>query len=205
VTAERLFGEFGFEATSLRQITSVAGTNLAAVNYHFQSKHQLVIAVIRRRMEPITKQRFAMLAQLEAEHPNGPLPAEGVLNALLKPLLEIRASDEEDFQHLQRLIARIFMQPEDWLKEHFQPAIEETARRFFGAFQRAFPHHSAEDIQWGIHMMIGAAIHSLGAKSLMKSFPFNEVDMDDVEQNSSRMVRFFAAGMRAMAKEERTS
>ena len=36
--AEQLFAERGFAETSLRLITSKAGVNLAAVNYHFGSK-----------------------------------------------------------------------------------------------------------------------------------------------------------------------
>ena len=35
---EKLFIEVGYEATSLRQVTSRAIVNLAAVNYHFRSK-----------------------------------------------------------------------------------------------------------------------------------------------------------------------
>jgi AcrR family transcriptional regulator len=33
--AEELFMEHGYEATSLRALTSAADVNLAAVNYHF--------------------------------------------------------------------------------------------------------------------------------------------------------------------------
>jgi AcrR family transcriptional regulator len=36
--AEQLFASTGFADTSLRQITSMAQVNLAAVNYHFGSK-----------------------------------------------------------------------------------------------------------------------------------------------------------------------
>jgi AcrR family transcriptional regulator len=39
--------EHGFEATSLRQLTSSAGVNLAAVNYHFGSKEELFQASSR--------------------------------------------------------------------------------------------------------------------------------------------------------------
>ncbi|HEX6529126.1 MAG TPA: TetR family transcriptional regulator, partial [Burkholderiales bacterium] len=33
--AEELFMQHGFEGTSMRHLTSRAGVNLAAVNYHF--------------------------------------------------------------------------------------------------------------------------------------------------------------------------
>ena len=44
--AQTLFAETGFNDTSLRQITSLAEVNLAAVNYHFGSKKELIQAVL---------------------------------------------------------------------------------------------------------------------------------------------------------------
>ena len=43
--AERLFAEHGFASTSMRDITTEADVNLAAVNYHFGSKLALLQAV----------------------------------------------------------------------------------------------------------------------------------------------------------------
>ena len=40
--AEELFAQYGFAGTSLRQVTSHADVNIAAVNYHFGSKDNLV-------------------------------------------------------------------------------------------------------------------------------------------------------------------
>ena len=59
--AEKLFGVNGFHGTSLRDITAEAQVNLAAVNYHFQSKESLMDALIERRIEPINSKRFQML------------------------------------------------------------------------------------------------------------------------------------------------
>ncbi len=56
--AERLFAEHGFEATSLRMITTEAEVNLAAVNYHFHSKDELIAAVFARRIGPINQKRL---------------------------------------------------------------------------------------------------------------------------------------------------
>ena len=51
--AEILFAERGFAETSLRTITSAAGVNLAAVNYHFGSKKALIQAVFVRFIDPV--------------------------------------------------------------------------------------------------------------------------------------------------------
>ena len=40
--AEELFMQHGFEGTSMRLLTAKAGANLAAVNYHFGSKDDVV-------------------------------------------------------------------------------------------------------------------------------------------------------------------
>src|SRR5271155_2719288 len=84
-SAEKLFGLNGFEATSLRDITAEAQVNLAAVNYHFQSKDSLVDAVIARRVEPVNRKRLEMLDAMGPE-----ATVEQILTAFLAPALEIR-------------------------------------------------------------------------------------------------------------------
>ena len=46
--AEQLFAERGYDATSMRELTTAAAVNLAAVNYHFGSKRELFAAVFDR-------------------------------------------------------------------------------------------------------------------------------------------------------------
>jgi len=48
-TAERLFADRGFAATSVREIADGAGANLGAVNYYFRSKENLYTEVFVRR------------------------------------------------------------------------------------------------------------------------------------------------------------
>src|SRR6202158_4862222 len=88
-SAEKLFGMNGFDGTSLRDITTEAQVNLAAVNYHFQSKDSLIDAIIERRFEPINRSRLEMLDTA------GPSPTvEKIVEAFLLPLLmvEVRAA-----------------------------------------------------------------------------------------------------------------
>src|SRR5271166_6534149 len=78
--AEKLFGEKGFDATSLRDITTEADVNLAAVNYHFQSKESLIEAVILRGAGPVNDRRLAML---EATGPKASV--EQIVEAFVGP------------------------------------------------------------------------------------------------------------------------
>ena len=84
-TAEKLFGEKGFEATSLRDITTEAQVNLAAVNYHFRSKRALMRAVFARRLEPLNQKRLALLETCMAARANGPPDLERLVEALVAP------------------------------------------------------------------------------------------------------------------------
>ena len=69
--AEVLFAQKGFAETSLRAITSRAGVNLAAVNYHFGSKEALIQAVFERYLTPFCQALDAKLEELESETRNG--------------------------------------------------------------------------------------------------------------------------------------
>ncbi len=50
-------------------MTSQADVNIAAVNYHFGSKENLVNEVFRRRMDDMTGARLAQLERARSEHP----------------------------------------------------------------------------------------------------------------------------------------
>src|SRR3546814_15017276 len=75
--AEELFAQHGFAGTSLRQVTSRADVNIAAVNYHFGSKENLVNEVFRRRMDEMSARRLKRLAEAVEQHPCELEPAIG--------------------------------------------------------------------------------------------------------------------------------
>src|SRR5437762_5155319 len=87
--AEHLFMEHGFEATSLRSLTSSAGVNLAAVNYHFGSKEELFQAVLTRRLDPMNQERIELLKKLENGSGDRPIACERILAAMLVPALRL--------------------------------------------------------------------------------------------------------------------
>src|SRR6202011_4945544 len=88
-TAERLIGERGYSATSLRHIIAQAGVNLAAVHYHFASKEGLLDAVVARKAAPVNEARLAWLERVEAEAGSASPEVEKVLEAFFLPTAEV--------------------------------------------------------------------------------------------------------------------
>ena len=70
--AGKIFGEKGFKASTVREITRQAGANVAAVNYYFRDKDELYAAVLRHavqcsiRHEPVIDELMAPEEQLHS-------------------------------------------------------------------------------------------------------------------------------------------
>ena len=93
--AEQLFAERGYEATSMRAITSAAGVNLAAVNYHFHSKERLLQALFTRRLDMLNRRRMELMDRYEAEYGEKPIPLAKLVHVLIEPMLAAPATVPE--------------------------------------------------------------------------------------------------------------
>ncbi|KYF78877.1 TetR family transcriptional regulator [Sorangium cellulosum] len=87
-TAERLFAEQGVAAVSNRQVSEAAGqANNFAVGYHFGTKADLVLAIVRRHASAIERRRAEMLASIK-----GSSDLRDWIGCLVRPLTEHLAS-----------------------------------------------------------------------------------------------------------------
>src|SRR5437773_5832038 len=86
--AEELFGERGLGRVSIRDITRAAKANLAAINYHFGSKEDLVAAVFERRVVPVNQARLAALDKVEKAAGRRSPKLEDILQAFIRPAVE---------------------------------------------------------------------------------------------------------------------
>src|SRR6266478_9681248 len=86
--AEELFGEQGLDRVSIRDITKKAKVNLAAINYHFGGKEDLIAAVFERRVVPVNEARLAALDLVEKSAGKGILELEAILEAFIRPALQ---------------------------------------------------------------------------------------------------------------------
>jgi len=191
--AERLFAQQGLEV-SIRAITDEAGVNLAAVNYHFQSKDALIDAVVARRFEPVTRQRFEMLDQVEAAAGNGRLSLEGVLEAFLAPVLD---TDKPGLEYLRPLMGRMYSMPDEFIKRLVNLHLLPVATRFAAALGRAVPDLPESECMWRLYFAAGAMVHVVNWSGVIPALSKGLVDTADTKALLARLIVFAAAGFRA--------
>jgi len=184
--AERLFGAKGFNSTSLRDITSEAQVNLAAVNYHFQSKDSLIDAVIARRIEPVNRKRLEMLDNA------GPNPTlEQILASFLQPVLELHC------ENVAPLVGRFLAEPRQFFervyKKHFQP----ISQRFQDELAKALPELPPEERLWRLYFSVGVMTHLMSWSPVLPELSGGLCDATDRQALVERAMAFLAAGFRA--------
>jgi AcrR family transcriptional regulator len=204
--AEELFAERGIADTSVRNITDKAGVNVAAVNYHFHSRENLIRRVVERRATALEEGRRAALerAEAEAERENRPVTVEELVNAMIEPVFRLTQDENNPrWQHFIRLVSRIAWEPQ---VEEMQPP-ESTIRlfeRFAMLLQKALPDDDVERRLWRVAFMRAATQQTLMMMAAVKSgripkgMPLSEVAArtppDKVRQ---QLVAFIAAGIQA--------
>src|ERR1017187_5623294 len=190
-TAERLFGEQGYAATSLRHIIAEAGVNLAAIHYHFGSKEELLDHLVMRKAGPVNAERLALLDGYEAEAGAAPVPVETLRQAFLEPPLG-RIKESPDFAKLMGRLYGEGLMPLI-VEKHFQPMVS----RFLAAFSRALPRLSEQELAIRLQFMVGAMSHTM-LFALQSKLPGYQVSTDGTLL-LRELVAFVIGGLRAPA------
>jgi AcrR family transcriptional regulator len=205
-TAERLFLEHGFDGTSLRMLTAAAGVNLAAVNYHFGGKDELFRAMLAARLDPLSRQRIALLAQYEQAAAGEPLECETLLNALFVPTLRLAREAKQDGARIDflRLLGRAYVDPSPLLRRFLSERYAPAAARFKEAFARTLPGLPKRELSWRLHFMMGALAYTLAGTDAWKLIAAlsSERAMERGSDGSDamllrRLAPFLAAGLKA--------
>lgn len=202
-TAERLFADQGFAATSLRQITAEANVNLAAVNYHFKSKEALLSAVIERTLGPINRRRMELLDEMEARSRGGHIDLKEAVEAFMRPAFEAKAARCNEMVHFPRLMARVMAEPGEWVAPVLLPVLHQITNRFMPIFEQAMSVKNRTTVLWGAQFSIGCMTRCLIAPEFIRTISGQDLQPESPEQILDRLVCFVVGGMQAIAEREK--
>lgn len=193
--AEALFAQHGFAGTSLRQVTSQADVNIAAVNYHFGSKDNLVNEVFRRRMDEMTAAR---MSQLDAAQRECPGQLRAVLAAFVEPALAL-AQDRQSGGAFVRVIARAYAEKNDNLRRFLSDHYGHVLRDFGRAIAACLPGLSKEELYWRLDFLAGALTYAMADFGLIKR-PAGVTEAAHRARAAAELIHFAEAGFRAAAR-----
>ncbi len=197
--AERLFAERGYASTSLRNITTAAGVNLAAIHYHFGSKDVLLENVITRRSDVVNQRRLDMLEQFRREAGGRPVPLEQLFRAFLAPAFDMVRCSGEVGLRFTRLIGRLHAEgdlPHKIMVSKFGPIVQV----FHAALQESLPGLPSQELWWRIHFAVGAMAHTLRWSQQMEMIPGDQSPPPETDVTLGRLIAFLSAGFRVPAQ-----
>lgn len=189
--AEELFARHGFAGASLRQVTANARVNLAAVNYHFGSKDNLIEEVLRRRLDDLNERRLGALREL---HAGTGATLEAILAAYIHPALDV-SLDGSAGATFVRVLARAFADNNERLRNFLSNNYGHVLKQFATELAQHLPHLSKSELYSRLDIITGALTYA------MTDFGVTQRRSDSSDAHRQRtaqhLIQFAAAGLRA--------
>ncbi|HEX3982972.1 MAG TPA: TetR/AcrR family transcriptional regulator [Acidisoma sp.] len=191
--AEALFSVHGYDGVSMRAITDGAGVRLALATYHFNTKEYLFEAVIARRAEVLSERRLAALGVILAR---GRPTVREILEAFIKPYLDLRVSHDVGWRNYSLLIAQI-AQLNRWLPlvdRYFNPA----AHSFHQALCSAVPDAPRALVSRCFVFAIQLMVSELAGNGRVDTLSDGVLDSNDVKDVYSDLIPFLVGGFETL-------
>ncbi|XZG68988.1 TetR/AcrR family transcriptional regulator [Chitinibacteraceae bacterium HSL-7] len=196
--AEQLFVEHGFAATSMRMITGAAEVNIAAVNYYFNSKDGLVLAVFERRAEP-----FAVLLSRQLDETSArPADVATMAKVLIGAALALAEAPEHGGLIFLRLMSRTFVETPPELKNRMMLRFGPIIERYQDAMASALHPLSRVQAQWRFQFAMTTIFNAFAGNNVLRLFSDQSVvNARDPRRVAAMLLPFIEAGLAAPAAE----
>jgi AcrR family transcriptional regulator len=159
--AEEMYAELGINGVTTRSLAERAGVNIAAVNYHFGNKDNLMLEVFRNVCRITVKRRLDALDAIEAR-----IAAEGGRPSI-REIVEafVDAYINEDAPRTGVLLAHFVLkhrvEPNSWTRAIVSEELDGMALRYIEALRAAAPHLTPQQAHWRYHMMVSSIVMTL--------------------------------------------
>ena len=184
--AERLYADRGFGDVTLRDIVAEANVNLAAVNYHFGSKDELIAELFVTRSIATNRERLNELKAAE-ESGGGSASVDQILHALVGPPLRGCLGPNREGSTAARFMIRASIESVPPIRRIKNREIDHL-RKFAAAMRRAMPNRDEAELYWGLHFALAMAHHTIRERERLAKLSEGKCDLDDVTAIIERVV-----------------
>jgi AcrR family transcriptional regulator len=191
--AERLYADRGFGDVTLRDIVAEANVNLAAVNYHFGSKDELIAELFVTRSLQLNRERLRELRAAE-DAGGGMADIAAILRALVGPTLRGCLGPHTQHSTAARFMIRVNIEAVPAIRRIRNREIDHL-RKFIAAMKRALPESSDVELYWGLHFALAMAQQTVRDSERLAKLSEGTCDVDDVEAVIDRVVDVAVLGL----------
>ncbi|WP_076858289.1 TetR/AcrR family transcriptional regulator [Bradyrhizobium mercantei] len=184
--AERLYADRGFGDVTLRDIVAEANVNLAAVNYHFGSKDELIAELFVTRSIQTNRERLNELRAAE-EKGGGRAAIEDIMRALVGPTLRGCLGPDREGSTAARFMIRASIESVPPIRRIKNREVDHL-RKFAAAMRRAMPGRDDTELYWGLHFALAMAHHTIREKERLLRLSEGKCNLDDVRAIIDRVV-----------------
>ncbi|MEH2513049.1 AcrR family transcriptional regulator [Nitrobacteraceae bacterium AZCC 1564] len=184
--AETLWAERSFGEVTMRDIVAAAGVNLAAVNYHFGSKDELLADLFVSRTTVLNRERFAELKAAE-EAGGGKASVDAILRALVGPPLRWCLSPDRQRSAAARFLTRASVETVPPIKKIVDREFRHL-QRFAVALRNALPDREEVDIYWGLHFALAMIRQTVTDNERLRKLSGGLCDTSDTDDIIHRIV-----------------
>jgi len=201
--AERLYAERGFSDVTLRDIVAEANVNLAAVNYHFGSKDELIAELFVTRSLALNRERLKELKAAE-EKGGGRAEIADILRALVGPSLRGCLGPDNQRATAARFMVRVSIESVPPIRRIRNREIDHL-RKFVAAMRRSLPTHGDAELYWGLHFALAMAQQTVRDSERLSKLSEGRCDVDDVEGVIGRVVSVAVMGLMGSTKQDKAA
>jgi len=201
--AERLYADRGFGDVTLRDIVAEANVNLAAVNYHFGSKDELIAELFVTRSIQSNRERLNELKAAE-EAGGGRAPIEAVLRALVGPMLRGCLGPDKERSTAARFMIRASIETVPPIRRIRNREIDHL-RKFAAAMRRSLPGREEVDFYWSLHFALAMAHQTIRDSERLTKLSEGLCDLNDVQGIIERIVAVSVKALTGSELDRKTS
>jgi AcrR family transcriptional regulator len=188
--AERLCATHGIEGVSIRDVAAEAGVSIPVIYHYYQSRANLLRAILAARFSEIGGEYHRLLCALEAQE--SPAVRE-IVRAVLQPINHWRKPGREASLQFYAL-ALVCPWPE--VKDALDAGVV-GFHRVVALLQRALPHLTHEDICWRLHFTIKISQETHFDASRLTILSNGDCNSTDEDEALARAMAFAEAAFLA--------